>query len=68
MEHAQYILDYMRNVIERGHEFTKEHLYKALDSLNRKEIQNNDVMKVLRIIFEELKFEGKQLLVTGLCR
>lgn len=56
VEHAQYILDYMRNVIERGHEFTKKHLYKALDTFNEKEIQNNDILKLLRILFEELKY------------
>ena len=54
VEHAQYILDYMRNVIESGklflssvnkhvfvigNDFNKNHIYMILDSLNQKEIK-----------------------------
>ena len=49
VQHAQYILDYMKNVIETGNEFTKIHWKKILDTFNDKELFNTEVIKVLKI-------------------
>ncbi|CAI2381534.1 unnamed protein product [Moneuplotes crassus] len=59
VQHAQYILDYMKNVIESGKEFTKAYWIKVLDTLNSKELFNTEVLKVLKICFEELNFTQK---------
>jgi hypothetical protein len=58
VEHAQYILDYMKNVIESGIKFSTHHWTKifgrfwniyGIDTLNVKELQNTEVLKVLKI-------------------
>ena len=56
--HAQYILDYMRNIIESGvQNFKIEYI---LDTFNSKELKNIEVRKVLDIVFTELGLQMKE--------
>ena len=48
-------LDFIKQVVENGNEFTKEHFFMMLLTLDPDEVQESIVVLSLRIIIEEIE-------------